>query len=631
MGKIIGIDLGTTYSCVSVFDDRQGKFVVIPSRTGTATTPSVVGLTKDGQIIVGAAAKARMAAEPENTVAEIKRHMGEALKDANGREKIGPNGEPIPFSVKFAGKDHSPEMISAYILREMKEVAEMYLGEPVTTAVVTVPAYFKGGPRRATEDAGGLAGLKVACLVSEPTAAAIAFGMTSKRDDEDDEERPRRVLVYDLGGGTFDVSVIEILRGNIEVKGVGGDHYLGGVDFDRVIVDWVLRKIQEEHGVDVKNTAGVDPAIAESFKEAYNRVASDAEKVKVALSSAQTASITHPFLFMHPQLKKMISVDYTLNRSEFLTMIAPKLKATLSTVDRVLSDVKMTKADIDDVLLVGGSTRIPKVQELLERHFGKAPRRDINPDECVALGAAMQALRYVDTRDLPAEREQKVEEQLGQMGQVIDVTGHSLGVREGRDNMSVLIKKNTPIPVVEEQIYQTAADYQTQIKVVVFQGEDSSASANTMLTEFDITGLPPLPAGQVKMKIRFSLDVNGILRVDVTDMMTKKQHSAEVRYGGATTKKPSDLLPSQTSTGQKGAPAPPAGPAAAASGPRIPAAMQETWKKAQELLGQIQDPDRAKLDAAMKNYVAALQKGDAKAAEDRANVLMDVLFDVMPI
>jgi molecular chaperone DnaK len=400
MSRIIGIDLGTTYSCVSVFDDRQGKFVIVPGRSGAQTTPSVVGVTRDGQVVVGASAKARMAAEPESAIAEIKRHMGEPQRDGTGRELLGADGKPVPYSVRFAGREHTPEMVSAYILRELKEVAETYLGEPVASAVITVPAYFKGGARRATEDAGALAGLKVACLVSEPTAAAIAFGMTARRDDEDEEERPRRILVYDLGGGTFDVSVIEISRGNIEVKGVGGDHQLGGVDFDRAIVDWALRKIQEEHGVDLRTTDGLEPSVGESWSEGLARIASEAEKVKVALSAQQTASLTLPFLFLHPGQGKMVSVDYALGRSEFLTMIAPKLKATLATVDRTLADVKLGRGDIDDVLLVGGSTRIPKVQELLERHFGKAPRRDINPDECVALGAAMQALRYVDVSHL---------------------------------------------------------------------------------------------------------------------------------------------------------------------------------------------------------------------------------------
>ncbi len=623
MSRIIGIDLGTTYSCVSVFDDRQGKFVVIPGRTGAPTTPSVVGVTRDGQVVVGAAAKARMAVEPEGTVAEIKRHMGEPARDGDGRERTGPDGKPVPYTLRFAGREHTPEMVSAYVLREMKEVAELYLGEPVASAVITVPAYFKGGARRATEDAGALAGLKVACLVSEPTAAAIAFGMTARRDDEDEEDRPRRILVYDLGGGTFDVSVIEISRGDIEVKGVGGDHHLGGVDFDRAIVDWALRRIREEHGVDLARAGGVDPDVAASWKEGLARIASEAEKVKVALSAQQSASLTLPFLFMHPEMRKMVSIDYALSRSEFLTMIAPKLKATIATVDRTLADVKLAKEEIDDVLLVGGSTRIPKVQELLERHFGKAPRRDVNPDECVALGAAMQALRYVDAGALGAEREQRVEEQLGQMGQVIDVTGHSLGVREGQDNMSVLIRKNTPIPAVQEQVYQTAGDYQTQIKVLVFQGEEAQASRNTLLTEFDVTGLPPLPAGQVRVKIRFSLDVNGILRVDVTDLVSKKQHTAEVRYGGATTKKPSDLLPSEPAAGAKGK--------ASSTGPAVPPGMQETWKKAQELLGTLPPGDRERLEGAMKDYIEALGSGDAKRADDAANGLMDVLFDVMPI
>jgi molecular chaperone DnaK len=624
MGRIIGIDLGTTYSCISVFDERKGTFVVMPGTGGTPTTPSVVGCNKDGSISVGASAKAKAAAEPQNTIAEIKRHMGEPLKDASGAPKLGLDGKPMPYKVTFANKEHTPQMISAYILRDLKAAAEKYLNEPVTGAVITVPAYFEGGPRRATEEAGTMAGLNVQCLLSEPTAAAIAFGMTTKKGDEE-EASTRRVLVYDLGGGTFDVSVIEITAGNIEVKGVGGDHYLGGVDFDRAIVEWVLKKIKAEHDVDLQRTDGLSPDIAKSFTQGYARICAEAEKAKIALSTQASTVLTFPFLFMHPQHREMLNIEYEITTNEFLTMIMGKLKGTIATVDKVLADVSLSKNQIDDVLLVGGSTRIPKIREMLEKHFGKPPRTDINPDECVAVGAAMQALRYVDTGALTKEAEQKVEEQLGNMGQVIDVTGHSLGLREGHDNMDVLIPKNTPIPAAAEKTYQTADDYQTQVKVRVYQGEDSVASRNTLLTEFDVMGLPPLPQGQVKMKIRYSLDVSGVLHVEATELVKNTQVKVEAKYGGATTVDPSMLAPAKTvaPVGRNNM-----GGGGGASGPEIPASMQEAWKKAQGLMSTLPADNKAKLDGAMKNYLTALQSGDSSAIANRGNELIDTLFDV---
>jgi molecular chaperone DnaK len=625
MGKIIGIDLGTTYSAAGVFDERQGKFLVIRSRTGTSTTPSVVGY-KDGQMLVGVAAKSRAALDPDNTVAEIKRHMGEPFRDPQKRPRLGPDGNPVPYVVKFAGKDHSPQMISAYILKDIKEQAEAYLGEPVTGAVITVPAYFEEGARRATKEAGSLAGLEVKCLVSEPTAAAIAFGMDAKRDDDDDDEhapRSQRVLVYDLGGGTFDVSVIEIQGGNVEVKGVDGDHYLGGIDFDRAIVEWALRKIKAEHDVDLQRWDGLPTSVASAFKQAYNRICGEAEKLKISLSSEQSTTLALPFLFPHPTRGEMINIEYPLSRGEFLTMVAPLLKKTLGTVDRTLEAIKLGKSDIDHVLLVGGSTRIPKIRDMLEKHFGKPPRSDVHPDECVALGAAMQALRYVDAGAASPEIEAKIEEQLEKMGQVVDVTGHSLGVRVGRDDMSVLITKNSPIPASSEQIYETAADFATTVKIVVYQGEESIASRNTLLTEFDLSDLPPMPKGEVTIKIRFVLDLNGVLNIEATNLIDNRIVNITTKYGGATSARPEDLVGSVAA-------AAPAAPRTA-QGPVIPPEMQDTWKKAQELLAKLDAPQRAALDAAMQSYTAALARRDAKGSADQADALMDTLFEVMPV
>lgn len=628
MGKVIGIDLGTTYSAAAVFSEQQGRFVIIRSRAGTSTTPSVVSI-KDTEILVGDAAKKRLASDPANTVAEIKRHMGEPFRDADKKPRLGKDGNPVPYTVMFGGKEHTPQMISAYILKDIKAQAEERLGEPVTAAVITVPAYFEEGARRATKEAGQLAGLEVKCLLSEPTAAAIAFGMDQKRnteEEEEDDQRPRRVLVYDLGGGTFDVSIIEILRGNIEVKGVDGDHYLGGIDFDRAIFEWLLRKIQAEYQIDLRSISGVAPPIAQSFQQACHRLQSEAEKIKIALSAEQSTQVAFPFLFMHPTRGEMINIDYKLSRSEFLTLIAPLLKKTLVTVDRALEGAKLTKADIDDVLLVGGSTRIPKIGEMVEKYFGRPARTDVHPDECVAMGAAMQALRYVDTTDIKPGMEEKIAQQLEQMGQVVDITGHSLGVREGHDNMSVLIPKNSPIPASSEQVYQTAGDFATMVKVLVYQGEDTIASRNTLLADIDLDGLPPMPAGDVKIKIRFTLDINGVLNVDAKNLVDGKGVNVNTKYGGAGKTRLDELLPGGSAAPLGGKSSPQAG-----RGLAIPADMQDTWRKAQELLPRLDATARLPLERALKAYSDALAGGDAKAAAVRADALMDTLFEVLPV
>ena len=625
MGHLIGIDLGTTYSAVSVFNPREGRYVIIPSRRTTPTTPSVVAFSK-GEVIVGDNAKSRMILDPDNAVAEIKRHMGEPKRDAAGNEMKDGEGKPVPFVVDFAGKPHTPQMISAYILQELKAIAEDYLGGPVTGAVITVPAYFKSGPRRATEEAGALAGLDVKCLLNEPTAAAISFGLTgaAAEDEDEDEERARKVLVYDLGGGTFDVSIIEIRSSNVEVLAVEGDHHLGGVDFDKTIVGWLLAKIKGEFGVDLSQQKGLKADKAKEYRRAIAELDAEAENAKVALSSQKSVDITLPRLFQTDS-GEMANIDETLSRNEFLMLIGTKLKETIATVDRALASAKLDKKDIDDVLLVGGSSKIPKIRDLLEKHFGKPPRGDINPDECVAQGASMRALSYVDVEELSADEGAVVEEQREASPEIIDITGHSLGVREGANNMSVLLPKNTMIPAIAEEIYGTSADFATTVKVVVYQGEDPVADRNTLLTEFDVNDLPSLPRGHAKIKIRFELDINGVLAVTVTDLVAGKELHVTTSYGGA---EPVDAKELANLRGS--APAPETGrggggPAASA----IPENLKATWDRAQQILAKLSGADHAKLKGHMDAVEAAVATRDAGKVEEAGNELMDVLFDFM--
>jgi molecular chaperone DnaK len=616
-GKVIGIDLGTTYSAVAVFDERRGDFVIVPSRTGGPTTPSVVGFA-NGEVVVGEAAKKRLAMDPDNTVAEIKRHMGEPFRDERGEPKLDPAGLPIPYTVRFAGRVCGPQEISAYILKELKALAEEHLKEPVRAAVITVPAYFTGGPRTATEEAGALAGLDVKLVLKEPTAAAVAFGHAQLRTDEDDETT-RRVLVYDLGGGTFDVSVIEIAGETVEVRGVGGDHYLGGVDFDRAIVKWAVERIRAEHGVDLEHPEG--PAAAE-LREAYARVASAAEGLKIALSVQTTATLALSFLFQHPETHQKVNIEYDLTRNEFLSLVTPLLKKTLVTVDETLDRLKLTRADIHDVLLVGGSTRMPRVRELVERHFGRKPRTDVNPDECVAMGAAIMAVKYVDTSASEAPPDVPDID-------VSDVTSHSLGVREGEDNMDVLIPIDTRIPKSVEKIYVPGEDFQRQVTVAVFQGEHRVASANTLLTQFDVTDLPALPRDQVKIRIRFTLDVNDVLRVTATDLVNGQERTVDVKYGKGAG--PAGGLLPLGGPGQRPQTAP-ARSTDANREPAVPPEFATIVKKARELLtGPAAGSERDQLQAALASYLGALRAGNAQAADDAGNALMELVFDLMPV
>ncbi|HOB37033.1 MAG TPA: molecular chaperone DnaK [Candidatus Avimonas sp.] len=472
MAKIIGIDLGTTNSCVAVMEG--GEPVVIPNSEGSRTTPSVVAFKKDGERIVGRVAKQQAVSNPERTIVSIKREMGTG------------------HTVTIDGKNFTPQEISAMILAKLKADAEAYLGEPVTEAVITVPAYFTDSQRQATKDAGKIAGLEVKRIINEPTAAALAYGI--------DKGQEQKVMVYDLGGGTFDVSIIEMGDGVQEVLATAGNNRLGGDDFDQKIIDWMVSEFKKDTGIDLSTD-----------KMALQRLKEAAEKAKIELSASTTSNINLPFITADASGPKHL--DMTLTRAKFNEMTASLVEATMGPVRQALSDSGLSKDDIDKVLLVGGSTRIPAVQEAIKDFMGKEPFKGINPDECVAMGAAIQAgVLAGDVKGLL----------------LLDVTPLSLGVETLGGIMTKIIERNTTIPTKKSQIFSTAADNQPSVEIHVLQGEREFAKDNKTLGRFHLDGIPPAPRGVPQIEVTFDIDANGIVNVSAKDLATGREQKVTI-------------------------------------------------------------------------------------------------------
>lgn len=592
MSKVIGIDLGTTNSCVAVMDG--GKPKVIENSEGARTTPSIVAFTKDGERLIGQPAKRQAVTNPDNTLFAIKRLIGRRFDDPMTKKDM----ELVPYSitkgkngdawVKAGGEDYSPSQVSAFILQKMKETAESYLGETVTQAVITVPAYFNDAQRQATKDAGQIAGLEVLRIINEPTAAALAYGM-----DKDDG---KTIAVYDLGGGTFDVSILEIGDGVFEVKSTNGDTFLGGEDFDGAIVEYLADEFKKKENMDLK-----------SDKLALQRLKEAAEKAKIELSSSAQTEINLPFITarMEGGSTTPLHLVETLTRSKLEQLVADLIKRTLEPCKKALADAGIDKSGVDEVVLVGGMTRMPKVREVVEEFFGKKPHTGVNPDEVVAMGAAIQAgVLQGDVKDVL----------------LLDVTPLSLGIETLGGVFTRMIDRNTTIPTKKTQTYSTAEDNQQAVTIRVFQGEREMAADNKLLGQFDLVGIPPAPRGIPQIEVTFDIDANGIVNVSAKDKGTGKEHQIRIQASGGLSDADIDQM---VRDAEKFAEEDKKRRAAAEARNQADSMVHATQKQLDENGDKVDADTKAAVEAAIAEVKTALEGDDVDAINTKAAALTE--------
>ncbi len=596
MGKIIGIDLGTTNSCVAVMEN--GEPVVIQNADGGRTTPSIVGFTAKGDRIVGAPAKNQMVTNPKNTVYSIKRLIGHRFSELSGEAKRLPytiidNGQDCRVEVTDNGaqKQFSPQEISAFILQKMKKTAEDYLGSEVTEAVITVPAYFNDAQRQATKDAGKIAGLDVKRIINEPTAAALSFGFNK------DQNKEKTIAVYDLGGGTFDISILELADGVFEVKSTNGNTHLGGDDWDRRIMDWLVSEFKKDTGIDLSH----DPMALQRLREA-------AENAKIQLSAQTTTDINLPFITADATGPKHL--QKTLTRAQFEQMTEDLFEATKEPCNKALADAKVSADKIDEVLLVGGSSRMPKVQEIVKDIFGKEGSRSVNPDEAVAIGAAVQGgVLQGDVKDVV----------------LLDVTPLSLGIETMGGVCTKIIPRNTTIPTKKSQIFSTAADGQTAVTIHVLQGEREMADQNRTLGNFNLDGIPAAPRGVPQIEVTFDIDANGIVHVSAKDMGTGKEQHIQITSSSGLSE---DEINRMVKDAEANAASDKAKRESVDAKNEADSLVYQTEKSLKELGDKINGAEKQKVEDAVAELKKALEGGDTASIKAKTEALKQASYKI---